>query len=215
MEAIKPILLSPVQSDGKRYLIHWQTEAGQVLMRGLKAFHALGLSESDTALSAIEKLAQSVENAAGGAGTSVIGRALCYGEIIIPAEGWEADETYGYHKDITNADVAKEMVPFLKIVPESEDTAKACGIKASCQTFDGFFRVYAKSIPATPIVASAAFIGGLKGGGADGDLPIATKEQPGLVQIGDGLSVTENGTISVNTVNEEQARQKVADILNG
>ena len=213
MDAIKPVLYSPVQKDGKRYLIHWQTEAGQVLMKGLKAFSAIGLSESDTALSAIEKLALAVQNSEGGIGTAVIGRALCYGELAIPAEGWESDETYGYHKDIENTEVTKEMVPYVKVVPESEETARACGMRASCQTFDGFLRVYAREAPARPIVASAAFIGGLKGGDAYGDLPLATAEQPGLVRIGAGLSVAD-GTVSVNTVDEDKARQTISGILN-
>ena len=216
-EAIKPTLHSPVQADGKRRPIHFRTEGGQVPLTGLRAFEALGLSESDTTNTAIEKLAEGVENAAGGIGTSVIGRALCYGELVIPSDGWESDETFGgYVRNIENAEITKEMVPYFFAVPESEEAAKkAFGAKGRCQTYDGGFRIYAKSVPETAVVVSAAFIGGLKGGGADGDLPIATKEQPGLVQIGDGLSVTESGTISVNTVNEEQARQKVADILNG
>lgn len=211
MEAIKPILYSPVE-NGRRRPIHWQTEGGQVPLFGLREFESLGLSESDTANSAIEKLAQGVTDSKGAA---VIGRALVCGELAVPADGWEADETYGYHRDIENAEVTKEMVPYVKVVPESEEAAKACRMAASCQTFDGRLRIYAKSIPATPIVVSAAFIGGLKGGEAYGDLPIATKDQPGLVQVGEGLSVTDDGTISVSTIDEEQARQKVADILNG
>jgi hypothetical protein len=93
---------------------------------------------------------------------------------------------------------------------------------------DGALRFYAKSAPSQAIKASLALIGGSGyiGTSSDGsvtDLPVASATQAGAVKVGDGLTISEDGTVSVNTeqlvteddlVDEDEAQQSVVDILN-
>lgn len=211
MDAIKLVLYSPVQKDGRRHAIHWQTEGGQVKLPGLPDFDRLGLSEDDDVQSAIEKIADGIERSEGSIGIPIIGRALAHGEVAIPMDGWRAADGE-YYVDIADEIITKDMIPYLVVLPECEATASNCGLKSKCRTFDGFLRIYAASPPIASIVVSLGLIGA-KGGDTNGDMPIATRDRPGIVQIGDGLEVTDDGTLSVVTVNEDSAVQTISEIL--
>ena len=64
-------------------------------------------------------------------------------------------------------------------------------------------KFYSKEIPAADISACIILFG--KGGGGESDLTVATREQLGHVKIGNGIEVTEDGTISANAkVPEDQ-----------
>ena len=86
---------------------------------------------------------------------------------------------------------------------------KAClalldaGVVNGCETGDGVVKFYSKEIPAADISTCIILFG--KGGGGESDLTVATREQLGHVKIGNGIEVTEDGTISANAkVSEDQ-----------
>ena len=205
-EAIKPTLHTPVR-DGRRYPVHFRTEGEQVLLFGLKSFESLGLSESDTANSAIEKLAQGIEDSKGAA---VIARGLVYGELSIPADGWTYVSEGVYFLDIENARITQGSVPEVTVYPDSEAAASACGLRRTCETFDGALRFLASRPPSEAIIVSAAIIEAGEGGGGGG-IPVATKNTLGGVKVGDGLAVTGDGTISVDLPDEDG--NGIADII--
>lgn len=139
------------------------------------------------------------ENGVGGGSTSVIlGAATNAGDIMIPTEGWEANESgEGYHLDITNSAIEDTTVPVVALAPDSFDVAMECKLKPYCRTYTGYMRLYAESIPSAEIEASLALIG------SGNTLPVATTATRGTIRVGDGVVVNPTtGTLSVdkNTV---------------
>ncbi len=166
--------------------------------------------------------------------------------IIIPKEGWtdsadveggpdeleaEIEDACGLHLDIPVIGVTEVMQPGLCVHPSSIDTARACELATFIRTLEGKVRVYAKSAPSSDMRATlslfCAYTNVVGGSNIDGDgyvLPAATATRLGGVKVGDGLSVTLDGTISVNPekvmtdedlANEDEVAQSVANILNG
>lgn len=77
------------------------------------------------------------------------------------------------------------------------------GVVNGCETGDGVVKFYSKEVPAADISTCIILFG--KGGGGESDLTVATREQLGHVKIGNGIEVTEDGTISANAkVSEDQ-----------
>jgi hypothetical protein len=127
-------------------------------------------------------------------------------------DGWRAGADGAYYVDIADDAITCNMIPYLVVLPESESTASNCGLKSKCRTFDGFLRIYAASPPIASIVVSLGLIGA-KGGDTHGDMPLATRDSPGAIRVGDGLEVSGDGTLSVATINEESALQTISEIL--
>lgn len=133
-------------------------------------------------------------------------------EITIPDStgNWEPDEDTGgkwpLHMDIAAEKITEKMTPILTIHPASLEIASACGICRDARTLDGILRVYAKKAPDEPISASLALLGvtqsiagNITGEGGDAYvLPIASRTRLGMVKLGDGLSGTPDGTVSVD-----------------
>lgn len=81
--------------------------------------------------------------------------------------------------------------------------AEDAGVVNGCETGDGVVKFYSKEIPTADISTCIILFG--KGGGGESDLTVATREQLGHVKIGNGIEVTEDGTISANAkVSEDQ-----------
>ena len=102
-------------------------------------------------------------------------------DIIIPTNGWETDTIYPYHCDIAHEQVTAEIIPLVTILPESMETAQDCSLAPCTQTMDGILRVYADTIPTSPIQASVALLGvkpDISGSiGAVYEITIATPEE--------------------------------------
>ena len=135
----------------------------------------------------------------GGGSTSVIlGAASNAGDVLIPTEGWENDETgTGVHLDITNSAIEDTTVPVVALAPESYATALSCGLKPYCRTYTGYMRLFADSVPSAEIEASLALIG------SGNTLPVATTATRGTIQVGNGVVVEpQTGVLSIdkNTV---------------
>lgn len=168
--------------------------------------------------------------------------------IVIPKEGWtdkidvganeeldeleaEIEDAYGLHLDIPVAGVTEVMQPGLCVHPSSIDTARTCELATFIRTLEGKVRVYAKSAPSSDMKATlslfCAYTNVIGGSNVDGDgyvLPAATATRLGGVKVGDGLSVSSDGTLSVNQetvmtnedlVDEGEVAESVANILNG
>ena len=140
-------------------------------------------------------------------------------DITIKKTGWVADtETGGLRLDIAWPEATEKKIPNITDLPDSMETATACGFSPLCQTITGAVRVYAKTAPAAEIKASVALLdvspyangGGttLAGGTA---LPLATAERAGAVKPGSTLKVAEDGTLDVNTASAAE----VQEMLNG
>lgn len=128
-------------------------------------------------------------------------------DIVIPASGWTAQTgaAYPVQRDIPVASATETMIPFLTVLPAGMAAADACGLAPLAQTLKGAVRVFAKCAPAQDIAASLSLAGDASGfcvlgGGEAYTLPPATADTLGGVKIGSGVTVQNNGTISVNTV---------------
>lgn len=130
-------------------------------------------------------------------------------EITIPTQGWDIGAEEGAEGcqfvDIPQGDITEEMVPIVSILPAHTDAAKDCGMSTTARTINGALRLYAKNPPATEIKANLMLLlasnGAAAAGGSSGEgyvLPAATATRLGGVKIGDGLSVSSDGTLSVD-----------------
>ncbi len=137
-------------------------------------------------------------------------------EITIPKEGWndgignvggepDMEGNYGLWLDIPLNGVTETMQPFLSIHPAHLETAKGCELSTTIRTVDGAVRLYAKSLPVSEMTATLTLlcttsgrVGGSVSSGSDYAIPAATTTRLGGVKVGNGLSVTSDGTISVN-----------------
>lgn len=166
-------------------------------------------------------------------------------EITIPKEGWtngaghigedgeepDMEDNFGLRVDIPVSGVTEAMQPFLSVHPAYLETAKGCELSTTARTMDGVLRLYAKSAPTADMIATLTLLcatsGAVSGGTVPGtgySLPAATATRLGGVRVGDGLSVTPDGTLSVNTekvmtnedlADEGEVAESVANILNG
>lgn len=131
-------------------------------------------------------------------------------EITIPTEGWEADEDtagkYPLHVDITVPAATERHIPMLTVLPQFLDTAVGYGLSSFTRTLEGALRVYARQPPEAPISAVLTLHGSTPNFGEDENavylpLPTATANRLGGVKVqqGSGLTVDENGNLSLDT----------------
>lgn len=130
-------------------------------------------------------------------------------DITIPTTGWDTGaeeiEDGVLYVDIEQEDITEEAIPLVQIHPAHEQTAKECGMKASARTLDGKLRLYAAKAPDSEMEATLVLLkassGPVSGGSSTGSsytLPAATATRLGGVKVGDGLSVSADGTLSVD-----------------
>lgn len=136
-------------------------------------------------------------------------------EITIPASGWTADTQgrYRYHRDVAVEEVTPRMVPEVTVLPAGEETAVSCGLAPFAQTLEGVVRLWAVTPPGAAIPASLTLLRDSSGvifsyenSGSVGELPIATETTPGAVMPGPGLTVGADGTLSLDTVSDDEFR---------
>ncbi len=160
-------------------------------------------------------------------------------DLTIPAAGWTPAEApteeYAYTCDVAAEGITADHWPIGAPKLGSFTVGQEAGVVGGCETMDGYVRFYSKRIPTADIQATiVVFTKGSTSGN------IATKDTPGVVKPGDGLTVGEDGTLSLDLgsglaldetgkvqvdtetvvtgadmVNEEEVKKDVADILNG
>lgn len=126
--------------------------------------------------------------------------------LTIPADGWTetGEEPYKYTLDVSQEDAKATHIPIVSLHRDSLAVAEAAGMCSSAETVDGAVRFWARKVPAEDMEATLALLTpgtgelGAAGGGSAYVLPVATTETAGVVRIGEGLSVTADGTISVS-----------------
>lgn len=123
--------------------------------------------------------------------------------IIIPTTGWvecPPEEYDGISVDVPIEGVTASMIPLVSVIPSDEMKAKPCRFGGTPSTADGYLRIYAQNQPTEPISASVALLS-TGATTASGEFLPATAARLGGVKIGDGINVTGDGTISVNSEN--------------
>lgn len=138
-------------------------------------------------------------------------------DFAIPVSAWAADEaaadSYVYYADMANDLVSlTSHIPDVTLDKTSLDSARACGMSPGADILeDGKVRVYAQKIPAAEIsgtcrlwaVGAGTGSGGGEGGGGY-TMPVASHTTLGGVIIGDGMDVSEDGTITPDVLTSEE-----------
>ena len=132
-------------------------------------------------------------------------------DIVIPAEGWESEVSGDcrVRLDLPVEDVTDKKIPQVTILPAGESAAWSCGLRSFAEALDGAVRFWAVKPPMAPIPASLALLRDSSGLVFQPipDLPVATETEPGVVKPGPGLSISPDGTISVNSVSNDDIRK--------
>ena len=126
--------------------------------------------------------------------------------LVIPADGWTetGEQDLKYTAEVPQKDAKATHIPIVSLHRDSLAVAEAAGMCSSAETVDGAVRFWARKVPAENLEATLALLTpgtgelGAAGGGSAYVLPVATTETAGVVRIGEGLSVTADGTISVS-----------------
>lgn len=94
--------------------------------------------------------------------------------FVIPAEGWEADDTAKYpnYYDIEAAEVTVRDKVEITIAPGGLDIAKRCGLCPTNESMDGIIRVRSASIPEEEIAAEYWVEQGLNKERSDEEWPL-------------------------------------------
>lgn len=151
--------------------------------------------------------------------------------MVIPTKGWtkSGPEGYPWRVDVENGIVTALHIPFVTLTPESIQEARECDLCPAAETVSGAVRLWAKKVPSKELAATVLLVtqGGNGAGGSAGGgeyiLSPATAFKLGGIKVGNGLNVTQDGTLSVNPekvmtaedlVDEAKVKQDVAAILN-
>lgn len=135
--------------------------------------------------------------------------------ITIPASAWQEDPDglCAYRADVSCEEATEAHIPYVSPDNSSMGTAESCGLYDKAEAADGILRFWADSIPEADIIARAALLG--PGGGmyAAASLPIAAAGSLGCVKPGDGLKVSPDGTLSVNTASQEEVNEMLTGVF--
>lgn len=94
----------------------------------------------------------------------------------------------------------------MNVTQTSAEAAMRCGLHSECETISGALRVYAESAPESDISASLTVIAPSAGGGiipGSVTLPIASASSLGVVKVGNGLDIQEDGTLSIDLADND------------
>lgn len=86
--------------------------------------------------------------------------------ITISASGWQAVTPansvgdYEYYYDITASNIDNNDLPIVSVAPASIATTAACGLSPTCESLNGYIRLYSKLEPEDNITVSCWIIKG-------------------------------------------------------
>lgn len=139
-------------------------------------------------------------------------------QINIPQTAWtpSEDPEFYYTAQIAVPDAQESYYPLVTIQPDSLQAAFVAGLSPTVQTADGTLTFWARNQPsqnllATVMLQSQSNGSGGGGGGGSYTLPPATQSTLGGVIVGDGVSVTPEGLISVQQADADAVRQAVVN----
>lgn len=142
-------------------------------------------------------------------------------DIVIPTTGWvqsDSEEYEGLSVDIPVEGVTGDMIPIVIVPPKQIKTIGERKFSPCVKSDDGYIRLYAKASPPEPINATLVLLitsGGVTGGSGNYQLPTASANKLGGVKIGENITISDDGTISVNkesligdiTATDEEAQE--------
>lgn len=169
--------------------------------------------KSDKALETANEVKQMLENFS----TSGITKQ----GIVIPTSGWvqsDPEEYEGLSVDISVEGVTADMIPIVIVSPKQIKVIGERKFSPCVKSDDGYIRLYAKASPSEPINATLVLLitsGAVTGGGGSYQLPTASADKLGGVKIGENITISDDGTISVNkesligdiTATDEEAQE--------
>ena len=194
MSSVNVKLHSPVR-NGAREAIYLAALAANSYMSGYqRATEEAAVTAGDTVMDALAKLEYRVDLNAKSVGVFTQ-------DILIPSDGWrEGSGEHAFYADVPVENVTAAAVPLMNISQPSAETARECGLRSDCETVEGAIRVYASRLPDADILASLTVIApGISGG----VLPVASASSLGVVKVGSGLDIKEDGTLSVDMPDED------------
>ncbi len=155
-------------------------------------------------------------------------------DTTIAAQDW-SENSGVYSADVDVDGAVDTMVPIVSVAKADMDAALEAGMYPFAETGEGIVTFYAASAPEDDIAVTIVLIktdGSAETLGSDATatytLPIASATTLGGVKIGDGISVADDGTISVDTTEitetvtdaiesasatDEEAAEAISDVL--
>ncbi len=135
--------------------------------------------------------------------------------ITIPADAWQTDDSgpRAYRADVVCGQSTSEHIPYVSVDSPSIDAATDCGLYDRLEAAEGVLRFWADSVPTADITARIALFGRGGTSSSGGILPAASSERLGAVKVGAGLNITEDGTLSVDTADEAEVNEMLAEVL--
>ena len=147
------------------------------------------------------------------------------------AEDWAEDENGGawpYHYDFAHHAITGSMVPWVVLDEESQIVAAEARMSATARSYSGYVRLQAKKMPEETI-SGMCYLSGKGGGGAGGTVIPGIGLSYGAdgdlnVNVGDGISVTEDNKLTVDTqtvmtdddlLDEDATEEDLRQILTG
>lgn len=167
----------------------------------------------------VERLIKSATNGTGGVFSGILA-------LTMPVDGWALADTpkgkYIYFCDVAAEGVTADHWPTGGVNLEDEDAAQAAGVGGGCDTFDGYIRFYSKVVPEQDIRATIVlFVQGSAGSGDTiaqdmlGDGLTVTGNGKLAVAVGNGLSVDEEGRVSVDVSTDAEAGSAIDGVFDG
>ncbi len=123
--------------------------------------------------------------------------------FTIPENAWTetAHGRFGYCAEIAMGGVSETQHPIATLDSAGIEIAGQCGFGSVVETLDGKLRFWSEIKPTVAISGTCLlFTEGAGGGsGIGGTLPVATATTLGGVKVGDGLNITGDGILSINS----------------
>ena len=145
--------------------------------------------------------------------------------FTIPHEAWQSttgaedDEsggTYPCRADVVCDEATAMHTPIATLDKACLAAAKACELCPTVETARGVLRFWAMKVPDGELTGSVLLVG-QGGGGKSGDgsytLPTATPFRLGGVKVGDGLTVDNEGKLSVDAANTEETTGALNEVF--
>ena len=145
--------------------------------------------------------------------------------FTIPHEAWQSaggaedDEgggTYPCRADVVCDEATAMHTPIATLDKACLAAAKACELCPTVETASGVLRFWAMKVPDGELTGSVLLVG-QGGGGKSGDgsytLPTATPFRLGGVKVGDGLTVDNEGKLSVDAANTEETTGALNEVF--
>ena len=132
------------------------------------------------------------------------------------AEDDEGGGTYPCRADVVCDEATAMLTPIATLDKACLAAAKACELCPTVETASGVLRFWAMKVPDGELTGSVLLVG-QGGGGKSGDgsytLPTATPFRLGGVKVGDGLTVDNEGKLSVDAANTEETTGALNEVF--